>query len=390
MYYNLVGALKRRLLLEWQDSFSRHPVYQKIVPDIQADDGIAQRVQYGIVVGGANASKVQFSADNYIGTIHSHVNLCYVGYPQFPLEWVREDLQVVRKAGRMPTPAGVYYMEILKAPTGPGEAGSFIIDPLLTVGDEPLLLVQSGVENEAQLQNVPAPGTVRLFLNGRNMLIQGYDYTVDETGKIQFLQHFDRGSRISAEYRYPTESIGPLDFYWNTSDATTLPGVVMAFGKRSEKGQKIAVVVTEDRTSTAEAYGGKFEVTFDCEVRARDKTQMEEIADLALMYLLVGKKSVLELEGLEVLDISLSGQSSEPIDEQGLENVFISNLTVQLRADWEMHLPMALTISRVTQTTKEGDTNPKAKNGLQEVTPKMFYDSYPIFVGRNNDYERVT
>jgi hypothetical protein len=35
MYYYLLSSLKRRLILELQDSFSRHPVYEKVVPFIQ-------------------------------------------------------------------------------------------------------------------------------------------------------------------------------------------------------------------------------------------------------------------------------------------------------------------------------------------------------------------
>jgi hypothetical protein len=89
MYYYLIGALKRRLILELQDSFSRHAIYQKITPFIQNKFAFSERPQFGIVVKGSSANKVQLSADNFIGTVQSHVMLAYVDQPAHPIEWHR-------------------------------------------------------------------------------------------------------------------------------------------------------------------------------------------------------------------------------------------------------------------------------------------------------------
>lgn len=383
MFYYLVGALKRRLILELKDSFSFHPVYRKIVPFVQNRFAFDERPQFGIVVKGSSANKVQFSPNNFVGTIESHVMLAYVGQPAYPIEWVREDLEVVTTHG-MPTLPGVYYLEILSAPTNPNEPGFFVLDPLLTVTDEAMLLMQSGVEREAQLQQVPVQKTLRIYVNNRFPLNEGTDYTVDYTnGAIQLLLHLSPNDRLTADYRYAAPSVGPIEFFWNTADFKTLPGVVMAFGKRAEKGQKVAIVIYQHRADTAQAFGGKFEANFDVDVVARDTTQMEEIADLTVMYLWGQKKDRLEQEGIEVVDVSIGGEAEDPADETGDEFFYTASLSIQLRADWEIHVPLPLTVSRVTPTT------PAGQPAIREVQNELFFLTHPIVVGRNNDYERI-
>lgn len=391
MYYNLVHALKRRVILELQDSFSTHPVFRKIVPFIQNRFSFEERPQYGIVVKGSSANKVALSGDNYMGVVQSHVMLAYVGQAVYPLEWVREDLVAVRKNGdRMPSPPGVYYIEILTAPTLPGEMGTFAMDPLYTVTDEPVLYFVSGVERQAQLQNIPVRQTIRLWENRNYLLIEGTDYTVDyDTGTITLIASFGKGSTLSADYRYAGTSIGPVPFAWNSADMTTIPGVVLAFGKRAEAGQKVAVVIYGDRVDAAKAFGGKFEVSFDLDVIARDSIQVEEIVDLAVMYMWAQKKSSLEFEGIEIMDVSIGGEAEEVADETGENFFYQASLSLQLRADWEMHVPLPLTISKVTPVTRAGETDPRVPSGIQAVANDIFFSSQAIFVGRNDSYERI-
>lgn len=378
MYYYLTGSLKRRLILELRDSFSRHPIYRKIVPFIQNRYAFDERPQYGIVVQGSSASKVQLDASNFVGTVLSHVMLARIGSEAvFPVEWVREDLDSVRLYGRVLTPPGVYYLEVISAPTTPGETGSFMIDPLRTVTNEPVLRFRTGFELEGQLQNVPLERTLRLYEDRTSLLRAGVDYTLVGGGGLRFLRPFAVNSYITADYRYPIESIGPVPFKWNTADISTLPGVVIAFGKRSEVGQKTAIVVYGERVDSAEAYGGKHEVSFDLEIIARDPTQSEEITDLVSMYLWGEKRPVLAWEGIEITDVSMGGESEEPIDETGQDFVFTTTMSVQMQADWEIHVPLPLTISSIEP------------EGIAAVSAPAFFETYGILAGRNPDFERI-
>lgn len=397
MYYYLIQALKRRLILELKDSFANHPIYAKLVPFIQNKYSFEERPQYGIVVKGSSANKVALSADNFIGSVLSHVMLAYVNAPVYPLEWVREDLGCLNaNNGVLPTPPGIYYIEILSAPESAQTEGAFIIDPLLTVNDEPVLRFISGVESEAQLQQLPVQGTLRLWENRRFLLVEGEHFTINyDTGAIKLLTRSSAGSILTADYRYAVPSVGPFSFQWNKSDFTTLPGVVLAFGQRARKGDKVAVVVYEDRIETAKAYGGRIDATFDLDAIARDPTQMEEIADLIIMYLWGEKRSALSSEGIEITDISIGGEAEEIYDETGDDYFYNASLSLQIQADWEIHIPLPLTISRVTATTQEMDRTAEYLDPLQvstiigDVRSKLFFATLPVIAGRNNNFERI-
>ncbi len=398
MYYYLVSAIKRRLILELQDSFNRHPVYSKVAPFIRNKFAFQERPQFGIIVRGSSSNKVQLSSDNFVGTIQSYAMLTPIGEPAYLLEWVREDTSFLRAHGnRMPTEPGIYYFECLRAPESPNETGSFVVDPLITVTDEVLFKASTGIEREAQLQNLPVPKTLRIFENRRHQLLEGRDYEVDyATGAVRVLTRLYPGGLLTADYRYAIPSIGPIDYRWNQADTSTLPGIVLAFGKRGKMGDKMAVVVTSDRVDVSNAYGGKFELNFDLDVISQDPYQLEEIADYAIMALWGDKKGILENEGIEVLDVSMGGEAEEESDNAG-QFFYTASLSVQFRADWEMHVPLPLTFARASFDSREGEAqvDPETRRGgvsnLRAVGPsKLFFATAPILRGRNSDYERIT
>jgi len=398
VYYYLIGSLKKRVILELQESFARHPVYQKIVPWIENKYSFQERPQFGIVVKGASGNKVQLSAENFLGVVTSHVMLAYLNEPAYLLEWVREDLERVRQNGdKMPLAPGVYYIECLTAPTNPGETGTFVIDPLITVTDEPLLKVRSGIETEAQLPHIPVQGTLRIWEDRANLLVEGKDYEVNyQTGAVKIKTRLQPDSVLTVDLRYVVPSIGPVEWKWNTSDYQTLPGVVLAFGKRGKPGDKMAIVVYDDRVDAANAFGGRFEASFDLEVIATDPIQAEEIADFAFMTLWVEKRGNLSFEGLEVLDVQMGGESEETYDETGDTFFYSVNLSLQVQSDWESHIPLPLTISKAVAATREAEDSVTAdrRGGASSLVgvpnAGLFFSTVPIIVGRNNFYERIT
>jgi len=317
------------MILELKEVFSEHPLYNKIVPFIENRYAFTERPQFGIVVKGSSANKVVLSADNFLGSMNSHVMLGYVGAPVHPIEWVREDeLRIRQNGGILPTPPGVYYLEILKAPENAQDEGCFVLDPLITITDEPVLSFTTGAETEGQLQQIPVSGTLRLWENNRFLLVEGEHYALDsETGKISFLQNANPGATVTASYRYALESSGPYSYQWNKADFTTLPGVVLAFGKRGKVGDKVAIVVYEDRVETAHIYGGRMDVSFDIDIIARDTIQAEEIADLVFMYLYVQRRPILASEGIEVVDVTFGGESEEVTDEAGEEFTYMVSMS---------------------------------------------------------------
>lgn len=363
-------------------------MYEKVVPFIQNKYAFDERPAFGIVVKGSSANNLKLSAQNLLGTVESHVMLSYLDTPSYVLEWVKEDLNTVKANGdSMPIPAGIYYIECLDAPTNPNEVGHFVIDPLLTVTDEPLLQVVSGVELHARLQNQPVNGTLRIWINRKLPFYEGKDYTVDyATGDVTLLANLMPGQILTADYRYPVDSIGPIEWKWNTADWKTLPGVILAFGKRGKKGDKVAVVVYDDRVDTATAYGGKFEVSFDIDVIAQDPMQMEEMADYAHMTLWHEKRPNLSFEGLEITEVSIGGEAEEAYDEVADTFYYTASMSVQIQSDWEVHLPLSFTISQASAATQSD-----GGSGIKVISnTDLFFSTVPIIVGRNANYERIT
>lgn len=398
MYYYLTSALKRRIILELQESFSRHPVYNKVAAFIQNKYSFPERPQFGIVVKGSTSNKVALSADNYQGTVENYVMLAYLDKPAYLLEWVREDSKCIDSHGQMPTAPGVYYIECTSAPETPGEEGEFYVDPLITMTDHPVLRIVSGVESEAQLDPLPVQGTLRIWENHRVELQEGTDFRVDyTTGKVNLLTRFYVDSVLTADYRYAAPTIGPVKWKWNTADWKTLPGVVLAFGKRGAVGDKMAVMVNADRVDTAQAYGGRFDATFDLDVIAQDPMQMEEIADFAMMTFWGEKRSLLSSEGIEVTDISMGGEAEESYDETADLFFYTASLSLQVQTDWEIHIPLPFTLSKATTATREAEEQTtfdrrSGDSSLIAVTPGggLFIATAPILKGRNSFFEKIT
>ena len=382
--------MKRRLILELKDSFAQHPIYNKIVDHIESKYSFSERPQMGIVVKGASANKVALSSDQFLGTLQSYVMLAYVGAPTFPIEWVVEDAAALdAHGGQMPLLPGIYYIKILDAPEDVQSEGHFEVEPLLTVNDEPVLRFQSGVETEGQLQQLPVHGTLRLWQNRNYRLTEGKHFTVDyTTGAIVFLESFLPGSVVTADYRYAVPAIGPIAYQWNRADYKTLPGAVLAFGKRGKAGDRVAVVVYGDRTPTANAYGGRFELSFELDVIARDPHQMEELADLTVMYLQYQKRRLLSSDGIEVMDVSIGGETEEVADETGDNFFYSASVSVQVQTPWEVHEPLPLTISVVT--TESDNPNAAGRSTLiGDVYNSLVFATMPTLIGRRNDFESL-
>jgi hypothetical protein len=248
----------------------------------------------------------------------------------------------------------------------------------LTVTDELALLVETGVETEIQLQQTPLQGTLRLWENHRHPLQEGTDYGVDyRTGLVTITSRLARGAIVTADYRYEVPRLGPFTWKWNSANLA-LPGVILAFGKRGRVGDRVAVVVYDDRVDTAMAYGGRTDVSFDLDIISQDPAQMEEMADYVFLTLWGEKRAGLSSEGLEIIDVSMGGEGEESYDETADLYFYTASMSVQIQADWEIHVPLPLTISRAVG------------NGVQAVTSGLYFSTVPITPGRNCEYERIT
>lgn len=334
VYFYISEALKRKIIGELRDYWSNHPRYPDLVDNIQGKYAFTERPQYGIIVKVSSANKVQFSADNFIGTVQSYVTSATLpGYQGTSIEWVREDsLAIQANEGIFPSPPGIYYCEM----TGDNQ---FHIDPLLDVADERVMMVSS---TEGSLERVPYQDSLRLYeLPSSRPLHHGTDYTVASDGQtIHLVVPLETGLSISADYRYPGVSTGPWDVKPQTGYNKPIPGVVMVFGRRYFKGDRFAVLVSRTREDAYHEYGGKWSMSVDLEVIARDVNAQMELADQTLMFLWATSRSRLIDQGIDIQDVSLGGETEEVYDENADDYFYNASISVSVETDWSLQVPL--------------------------------------------------
>ena len=356
MYYVLSEAVKLRIISELRNFWSIDPKYKDtLTPNIQGKYSFQERPQQGIVVKVGSQTPQKFSADNFLGMVVSYCHLTRAFDKNgTSIEWVREDaLAIQRNGGRFPTPPGVYYVEVKKEPyTYQGITADYLVfyvDPLLSVIDE--RPIQDPLDPQVFTLNAGKfqPGSLNVYeMPGNLPLYEGLNYSADPlTGRIQLVEPLPSRNLLSVDYYYPGTSSGPFPVQENGADNKAIPGVVLAFGRRAYDGDIMAVVVSERREGNCREYGGKFEVSVDLDIVARDVYSQNEIADRTLMYLNADLRNRLSFEGFEIDNVNFGGESEEVYDETGDDFYYTGTITMSLLTDWAIRVPLGSSISRV-------------------------------------------
>jgi hypothetical protein len=359
MYHHLTEATKRRMILELRRFWEYHPKYRDIVDHIQGKYSFRERPQYGIILKSSSANQVQLSSDNYQGLVHSYVQLAkFKDKPGLSIEWVREDAVAIRSNnGVFPSAPGIYYIQIEEVDPQPPfmnePSFQFVVDPLLDVYDEKAVQLDplTWMVDRAYLN-----GTLRVYeMPGSIPYVSGINYSEDEAeeGLIKLTRPLPAGSHLSVDYRYVGESTGPWPIKYNYGQKQAIPGCVLAFGRRIEKGDIMAVVVHPRRQPTAQEYGGKWELSLDFDIMARDVFAQQEISDSTIMYLWAVARNRLSTEGIEITSVSMGGESEEVYDENGDDYYYTSNFSISVMTDWSIQVPLAATIRRLVPQTSE-------------------------------------
>lgn len=394
MYFQLTSALKRRFIEELRRYWAAHPRYRDdLVNNIQGKFSFDERPQYGIIVKTSGATKVDLSPSNFLGTLSSYVYLAEVGnYPGLSIEWVREDsVAIQNNGGIFPSAPGVYYIQLT-------QEDEFYVHPLLDVRDE--AATQISVK-AVQLQHGYIQGSLRLFSQPSAYLLQdGVEYVGDPaTGEITLTYPLAQNTFLVADYRYEGTTTGPYKIIQNRANHTAIPGAVLAFGRRNQAGDRLAVVVQPTRSPAAQVYGGRWELGLDFEVIARDVFAQQELADYSLIYLWGIARPRLSTEGIEVTDVSLGGESEEMYDETGEEFYYNSSFTMSVQTEWEVHVPIYGEIRRVSDLTsaQQQELSGLSPEEIGAVTSNIrmleslgmtsFRD--PFFSGRNRNFELI-
>jgi hypothetical protein len=411
VYFVLSETVKVRLVEELRAFWAQDPKYKDtLTPNIQGKFSFQERPQQGIVLKVGSQTPQKFSADNFLGVVVSYCHLTKAfGKPGTSIEWVEEDgLAIQRNGGVFPSAPGVYYIEVRKETYTwqgvPGQYLVFYVDPLLSVVDERPTQDPLDPRIWTLSQGKFQPGSLNLYeMPGNLPLYEGVNYSSDpDTGVVTLIEPLPKKTYLSADYYYPGQSSGPFPVQENGADNKAIPGVVLAFGRRGVEGDVMAVVVGERREGNSREYGGKFEVSVDMDIIARDVYSQNEISDRTLMFLNMDVRSRLSFEGIEIDNVSFGGESEEVYDETGDDYYYNGSISMTLLTDWAVRVPFGSSISRVlpgysvvedqvnsalsdeqlVQTGFAGGLKYSDKLGLQQVQD-------PWFRNRSRNFELI-
>lgn len=324
MFYYLTEAVTRRLILELRSYWSTHPKYPNLPSNIQGKFSFDEVAQEAIVVRVGSASGNPFSSDNYQGMVYSYVMKSRLpNKPGHSIEWIREDsVAIQNNGGRFPSPPGIYYLDI--------KGEQFYVDILHDVAET--------LDDSLSLSHGPVKGTLRLVeMPSQYLMVEGQDYTLDGL-TVVLESSLKRGYSLQAFYRHPAETRGPFPIGVQKANNNAIPGVVLAFGRKVEEDDQLSITVTDSRVPTALEYGGKWELSVEIEILARDVHRQREIADQTAMYLLGVLRSRLGAEGLELEQISIGGDGEDQYDQNDM--IYTSNLSLTAATDWSIHVPI--------------------------------------------------
>lgn len=397
-FFMLTNAVKRRMIRELKDSFSRHPVYRRITDNISNKYPQAGQIQEGIVVRNASGNPLVLSADHFQATVRSHVGMSKIhGHHGNSIEWVRENHDALRaNDGEFPAPAGIYVVEITDHFHQDGhDEFEFMVDPILVVNDESLGIVTAGdLTPTYALANAPImPGSLSVWMDGDIRLRRSVHYTVDEsTGEVTFLEPLPVGATLTADYRYAVASRGPYRTGWNQTHLEAVPGAVLAFGRRIEVGDKSAVVIYPHRVDVAEEFGGQWNISMDMDIYARDPIVQEELSDLCVQYLYVEKRETLAEDGIRLDELSQGGESDEIYDGVTDEPYFMASISMTLVTDWNIQVGVPHHIAKfeVYNHTELGEDVSEESLAALPKTMQLVDDATGVAIlNRNADFERI-
>lgn len=228
------------------------------------------------------------------------------------------------------------------------EDDQFTVGMIYVIENEVLVEETTGLETTADLNNgnidTDSEEIWLAYKNGVRIstLVNGTDYSIDyTTGIVTFLVPLLKNYRIYADYRYqPSGNVtGPYTFEEYQENHEAIPGVVISIGRRAKKGDKQAVIVSQNREMQAKIYGGHWDMSLDLAVIAKDPMQMEQMTDHIISYLWSKRKNVLEYEGIALNSVEPTGESEEVHVESTGDLYYESSVSISLQSEWQRFVP---------------------------------------------------
>jgi len=341
MYHHLSLAVRDRIIKELRTYWSDHPRYENFAKNIQGKYSFDERPQFGMVVKTSGASNVVFSPNNFIGTLEGHVSLARVpNKTSGSIEWVREDTFAERKAG-------VYIISVYEPDITDDSIREHDVyvqkyervtesNPIFSTPTE-IVLLDEPIENSLRIVEYPS---------GRLVGISEYSFK-DQT--ISLLEEPTKALKYKILYTVKRELTGPFKVRPATAYRKIVAGVNIVFGRRLRGGDEMAVLVSEKREEVAHEYGGRWDVSVDLEMIARDVHSQADIADNTAVWVWSTLRPRLSSMGIELSDVSLGGEAEEVYDDNGDDYFYTASISFTLQTDWFLHYPLVTPIQSISR-----------------------------------------
>jgi hypothetical protein len=229
----------------------------------------------------------------------------------------------------------------------------------------------------------------QLHYSGVDVALKESTYLFDNnSGKVKLLYPLPENSSLSVNYRAPGYSYGPFQVQKNMGINYAIPGIVLAFGNRLTEGDKQAVLIEKYHKTVGEEYGGKWEMSFGIDVIGRSLPEQEEIADMVVHYLWNVRKGAFDSIGLAILDIGMSGESTQIYDENTNEQDFLATIDITLLCSWSLIIPYTIETKDVKFSKEDIKISPTYKL-LQSGSTIHQVVNLPKIVNKLNQFEHV-
>jgi hypothetical protein len=345
MYYVLTGQIKNRIIDELRRYWATQPRYAELVPYIQGKYAFKERPQMALVVKGGSGNPVSFSADHFLGI---DMSFCYAarvkGHFGNCLEWVREDpLAIQRNNGRFPSPPGLYFIEMVALDKQGDDVRQYGFKVLFYRNQT---LTRVNPTSGSRYTISPwAAGSLRICEMPGRLWVPASSCTLNpEAGTFVYPRTLDANQWLEVEYRAAPVDGGTYPIRPDWADNRAIPGVTLAFGQELNEGDTMVVVVQPRRLPANLVYGGQWSLSLDVDVVARDVHAQQYIADRSVMHLMAVSRTRLVEEGLNIVEVSLGGESEEQYDETADLYYFNSNFAMTVETDWQYHVPIEFTL----------------------------------------------
>ena len=157
---------------------------------------------------------------------------------------------------------------------------------------------------------------------------------------------------------------------------------------------------TDRRQPSAREYGGRWEISIDIDIMARDPIAQDEITRQTMMFLWGVARNHLSSDGIEIINVTHGGESEEIFDETGDDYFYNASLSLTLYSDWAIHVPLPVQFSRVSaqtlaQAAVEAGLTPEElivqEESLLRVVPDIQLRNFkdPYFKGRTRTFEMI-